>query len=335
MGEPAEGSAGTLKNTSGPSHPLNRSRLLFGLGALFSLSPWASPPLALLIGIVLALSLRNPVPARTGRVAQLLLQCSVVGLGFGMPLGAVLAAGKGGLGYTAVGVCGTLLLGLLLGKWLRVDGPTSFLLSTGTGICGGSAIAAVGPAIGAAPESMSVALATVFLLNAVALYLFPFVGHLLDLTQHQFALWAALAIHDTSSVVGAAAGYGALALQEATVLKLARALWILPLALGAAFVSRRRVTPSSRMAPPIPWFIGLFVLAAVARSVSGPRVLPALDAVSHGARRTLVLTLFLIGTGLSRPTLRAVGVRPLVQGALLWVLVGGITLLAVMRLAGG
>ena len=182
---------------------------------------------------------------------------------------------------------------------------------------------------------MGVSLATVFLLNAVALYLFPAIGHALHLSQHQFAIWAAVAIHDTSSVVGAASSYGTVALEQATVLKLARALWILPMTLVAAAVARRAGTGQgerSRIA--IPWFIGLFVLAAVARSVLPAEAVPALDAAARGARWLLVLTLFLIGAGLTRATLRSVGTRPLVQGVILWIAVAGLSLFVVWRWAG-
>jgi uncharacterized integral membrane protein (TIGR00698 family) len=209
---------------------------------------------------------------------------------------------------------------------------TSLLITVGTSICGGSAIAALGPAIGAGAEAMSVSLATVFVLNAVALYLFPVVGHLLHLGQHQFAIWAAIAIHDTSSVVGAAASYGPAALQEATVLKLARALWIIPLTVGAAAITRRGDGPQAVSRPvAIPWFIGLFLVAALVRSVGPASLLVVWEALAHLARAALVVTLFLIGAGLSRGTLRSVGVRPLLQGAVLWLLVGGLTLFSVWR----
>ncbi|MDQ3555266.1 MAG: putative sulfate exporter family transporter, partial [Gemmatimonadota bacterium] len=213
--------------------PLPRSllapRLLFWLLAAFTLTPWASPALALALGAALALTLGNPFPKRTARTSRWLLQGCVVGLGFGMSLGSVLAAGATGVAATVVVIVGALALGLVMGRWLRVDADTSLLISAGTSICGGSAIAAVGPAIGARDESMSVALATVFVLNAVALVIFPPLGRLLGLDEAQFALWAAVAIHDTSSVVGAATEYGPASLAAATVLKLARALWIVPL----------------------------------------------------------------------------------------------------------
>ena len=305
-------------------------------GVAFALSPWATPALALGLGALLALTLGNPVASLTTPASRWLLQGAVVGLGFGIPIRTVLSAGSSGVGYTALGIAAALTAGLLLGHWFRVERQTSLLITAGTSICGGSAIAAVGPAIGAGPEAMSVALATVFVLNAVALYLFPPIGHLLHLSQHQFAVWAALGIHDTSSVVGAAASYGHAALQEATILKLVRALWIIPVTLAAAALAHRwQLGGESRRGLKLPWFIGLFVLAAVARSSLPASALPVLDGMVHAARVALVLTLFLIGLGLTRETLRRVGHRPLVQGVLLWVVLGVGTLLAVRQWVTG
>ena len=322
----------------GPLHPSGSPplphaplapRLLFWLLAAFTLTPWASPPLALALGAALGLAIGNPYPKPASRASRLLLQACVVGLGFGMSIASVVAAGGTGVGVTAVVITGALALGMALGRWLRVDAHTSLLISAGTSICGGSAIAAVGPAIGARDEAMGVSLATVFVLNAVALLLFPPLGRLLGLDEAQFAVWAAVAIHDTSSVVGAAASYGPGALAAATVLKLVRALWIIPLTLAAAAYARARFAGTAGEARPrLPWFIALFVLAAAARS-GFPTLAPAFDVLAHAARVGLALVLFLIGAGLSRSTLRAVGVRPLLQGVLLWMAVGAATLLAV------
>lgn len=321
-----------------PDAPGTPARLLFVLLAAFCLTPWASPALALALGAGLALTLGNPFPAQTGKASKKLLQACVVGLGFGMPLAAVWEAGASGIGYTVAGIATALVLGMLLGRLLRVERVTSMLITAGTSICGGSAIAAVGPVIGAGPEAMSVSLATVFVLNAVALYLFPAVGHWLDLGQQQFAVWAAVAIHDTSSVVGAAAAYGQEALHSATVLKLARALWIVPLTLAAAAWVRRPgedYAADGKQAAAnagIPWFIGLFLLAAVVRTFAPASAAPVLDGIVRVARVGLVLTLFLIGAGLTRTTLRSVGVRPLLQGLILWAAVGTSALLAVYYL---
>ncbi len=300
------------------------SRTLFFAGLLFVLSPLASPPLALALGLALGLTVTNPFRRETRRITTMLLQASVVGLGFGMNLHQVLKAGRSGFVYTAVGISFALAVGLLLARALRVKPTAGFLISTGTAICGGSAIAAVGPVAGATEEEMSVALGTVFILNSVALLIFPWIGATLHLSQTQFGLWAALAIHDTSSVVGAAAKYGALALAVGTTVKLARALWIVPMCLGTAAVRR------SEARIKWPWFIALFVLAAVANSF-----LPAEAVVFHGFYRLgiagLTATLFLIGSTVSRGTLKIVGPRPLLQGVLLWAVVAVTSLLMIRR----
>ena len=280
---------------------------------LFCLTPWCSPPIALALGLALALTIGSPF--KTSRVTRMLLQASVVGLGFGMNLAKVLEAGRTGILFTIATIFGTLLLGYLLGRALKISSGTAHLISSGTAICGGSAIAAVGPVIGATDEEMSVSLATIFILNSVALFTFPPVGHALGLTQAQFGVWSGIAIHDTSSVVGAAAAYGAEALQIATTVKLTRALWIVPLALGTALAFRRR---STRVA--IPWFIFAFFLASVMRTyVPAPHAI--WDGLVRAARIGLTVTLFLIGSQLSRRSLAAVGARPLILGVLLWLIV--------------
>ena len=288
-------------------------------------------PIALGTGVAFALFIGNPWPAASAKHAKKLLQASVVGLGFGMSLSAVWQAGANGIGYTVAGIALTLTLGILLGRALKVEEQTSFLITAGTSICGGSAIAAVGPAIGARAESMTVSLATVFILNAVALFIFPPIGHALHLSQGQFGVWAAISIHDTSSVVGAAQAYGPEALQLATVLKLARALWIVPIALAAGAWTARKAAPGSAAGKvTIPWFIGLFLVAAAARTAL-PAASALFDDLKLIATTTLVLTLFLIGSGLTQQTLRAVGIRPLVQGVLLWFCTGGLALFAIWR----
>lgn len=305
--------------------------VLFVALAVAALLPWVSPGLALAVGAALGLAGLNPFPAWTAGAAKRLLKASVVGLGFGLSLPAVLEVGRRGVWITAVGISLTLGAGLLLARWLRVERTTGTLISGGTAICGGSAIAALAPVIGAGAEAISVSLAAVFVLNGVALYVFPVLGDLLGMTQGQFAVWSAIAIHDTSSVVGAAATFGEEALAEATVLKLTRALWILPLALGAA-AWRRRGSPEAASRVSVPWFIGLFALASAIRAVF-PEGLPVYETIVAGARRGLVLTLFLIGAGLTRATLREVGLRPLTHAVLLWMLVAGVSLGAVLALA--
>jgi uncharacterized integral membrane protein (TIGR00698 family) len=303
-------------------------------GGAASLHPAISAAGALALGVLLGLTVGNPYRALTQKLAGRLLQACIVGLGFGMSFLAVISVGGAGMIYTAAVVAVALGAGLAMGHFLRVEGEVSLLISSGTGICGGSAIAAVGAAIRARGETMSVALAVVFVLNAVALYVFPVVGRLLELSQAQFGIWAALAIHDTSSVVGAASVYGEAALEQATVLKLARALWIMPLALGAAMHARRTGRSAEKARIAVPWFIVLFVLAAIVRSVAGAGLLPLFDAVARGARLVLPAVLFLIGAGLTRATLRAIGPLPLAQAVALWCLVAGGTLAAVLLLHG-
>ncbi len=319
---------------------LRRAGYLFAAAAC--LWPAVDAPLALAVGVAFALALGNPFAAMTSRWSGTLLKVAVVGLGFGVPLGRVVDTGVTGLWVTGLGVMLMLVTGLLLGRAMRVAPDTRTLISSGTAICGGSAIAAVAPAIGARGEAISVSLAAVFVLNAVALYLFPLVGGALDLSQSAFAWWAAIAIHDTSSVVGAASVYGPEALEQATVLKLARALWIVPLALAlAAWLHAGRADSAGRddsdersSRVRVPWFIGLFVLAAEARSLL-PDGVPAFDAVAGGARQLMVLVLFLIGSGLSLAAMRTIGWRPLAHAAVLWVIVSGLSLAVVLAGVAG
>jgi uncharacterized integral membrane protein (TIGR00698 family) len=291
------------------------AKILFFLILALSFSGWLSPPLALSAGILFGLIFPHPYAAQSRTAARFLLQAAVVGLGFGMNLHEVLKAGRSGFLYTAVSISFAIALGLGLGKLLQVRGNSSFLITTGTAICGGSAIAAIGPILQANEEEMAVSLGVVFLLNSVALLIFPPIGSALHLSQSQFGLWAALAIHDTSSVVGAASKYGPQALVIGTTVKLARALWIVPLALATAAIKR------SKSHIQLPWFILFFCLAALINTY-----LPNLSRWTHAlsvlGRLGLTATLFLIGTGLSRATLRQVGWRPLLQALLLWIVVG-------------
>ena len=300
----------------------SRSYLFLALAAA-CLLPWVGPATALAGGILFSLLAGNPAPARTAGFAKTLLQASVVGLGFGLSLGTVFRVGARSAVYTVVGIALTLALGALLGRLAGTSGPLSTLISFGTAICGGSAIAAMAPVVKAKSEDVAISLATVFTLNATALLLFPAVGQLLRLDQGAFGLWAGLAIHDTSSVVGAASGYGAQALAVATTVKLTRALWIMPCVLGAALVVR------SDQKAKFPLFIAGFVAAAAVRTLL-PALEPLWGALVAVARQSLVLTLFLIGTGLTREVLKRVGVRPLAQGIVLWLLVGGATLAAIV-----
>jgi uncharacterized integral membrane protein (TIGR00698 family) len=265
--------------------------------------------------LIYGLSFVHPYQADSRNLSKFLLQASVVGLGFGMNLHEVLRAGRSGFVYTAASISFALIFGLLAGLLLRVNRTASILISTGTAICGGSAIAAIAPIIGANDEEMAVSLGTVFILNSIALLIFPPLGWALHLTQQQFGLWAALAIHDTSSVVGAASRYGPVALVIGTTVKLTRALWIVPVAIGAAVLKR------SKTRIQWPWFILFFCLAAVANTYL-PAFTNLWHVLSNLGKLGLTATLYLIGTGISRATLREVGWPPLLQGIILWILVG-------------
>jgi uncharacterized integral membrane protein (TIGR00698 family) len=289
-------------------------KIIFILCLLVSASGFVSPPVALAMGIAFGLALPHPYGKEAKQASKFLLQASVVGLGFGMNLQQVVQAGRSGFVYTMLGISFALLVGMGLGALLGVERVPAFLISTGTAICGGSAIAAVGPITEASDEEMAVALGTVFVLNSVALLVFPMIGVALKLTQSQFGLWAALAIHDTSSVVGAAAKYGAEALGIATTVKLARALWIVPVALATAMVRGAKAKIQW------PWFIGLFCLAAVCKTYF-PAGASFYALAVKAAKIGLTATLFLIGSGISVGTIKRVGHRPLLQGIILWLLV--------------
>jgi len=289
-------------------------KILFLLALGFAASGWASPPLALAIGLAFGLLFKNPFATSAAKYSRSLLQASVVGLGFGMNLHDVVRAGRSGFVYTLLGIAFAMTAGMALGLLLKVNRKPAFLISTGTAICGGSAIAAVGPVAGASSEDMAVSMGTIFVLNSIALLTFPFVGLYLKLSQSQFGLWVALAIHDTSSVVGAAAKYGAVALAVGTTVKLARALWIVPLTLATALARHTKAKIQW------PWFIALFCLAAVLNTYvgAGASIYPWL---SKAARVGMTVTLFLIGSTISIATLKRVGPRPLLQGILLWLLI--------------
>jgi uncharacterized integral membrane protein (TIGR00698 family) len=285
-------------------------------------SHWVTPPVALFAGLAFALLCGQAYPKFNKKCSKKLLQYSVVGLGFGMNLHSALASGKEGMEFTIISVFGTLIIGWIIGrKLLGVDKRTSYLISSGTAICGGSAIAAVGPVIKANDSEMSVSLATIFVLNAIALFIFPVIGHMLGMTQHQFGTWAAIAIHDTSSVVGAGAAYGEEALQVATTIKLTRALWIIPVAFATSFIFKSKGQKVS-----IPWFIFFFVLAMIVNTyllADYPQIGGFINSL---ARKSLTITMFFIGASLSVDVLRAVGVKPLIQGVLLWVVISLATL---------
>ncbi len=301
--------------------------VIFLLAVVFCLSPFITPPIALLMGLVIAQLVGHPYLHLNHKATHILLQVSVVGLGFGMNVTSAVKAGKEGIIFTIVSIIGTLVLGFFMGKFLKIEKKTSYLISTGTAICGGSAIAAISPVIKAEEKQMSVALGTIFILNSIALFLFPAIGHALNLSQTQFGLWSAIAIHDTSSVVGAASKYGTQALEVATTVKLARALWIIPVAFLSTFIFKNKGGKIK-----IPYFIGLFVLAMIVNTY-----LPFVQQYNHYitgfAKAGLTLTLFLIGCGLSGKVLRSVGFKPLIQGIVLWIIISAAALWAVTSLA--
>ncbi len=294
--------------------------IIYLILAFLCLTSYVSAPIALLLGLIFALTLGFPFPKFNKKASKYLLQISVVGLGFGMNLLDSLKAGSDGMLFTLFSVISVMVIGIVLGKWLNIGKVPSYLIASGTAICGGSAIAAVGPIAKANESEMSVSLATIFVLNAIALFLFPVLGHWLNLTQHQFGLWAAIAIHDTSSVVGAGATFGEEALKIATTVKLTRALWIIPLSLFTSFYFKSKGDKIT-----IPWFILFFILAMVLNTY-----LNIPKAITHNivsvSRQSLTLTLFFIGAGLSRSTLKSVGIKPLVLGVSLWFFIGIISL---------
>ena len=323
-------------NTTGIFGPLHAPRVafgkeftlrqvVFGLLLVFCLTPWASPPIALALGLALAQTLGNPFTTQTKSFTHKLLQFSVIGLGFGMNAHAAVQAGREGLLFTVVSISGTLVLGYFVGRWLGLGRRVVHLISCGTAICGGSAIAAVGPVLRAKDEEMSVALGTVFVLNAIALFAFPPIGHALRMTQNQFGLWCAIAIHDTSSVVGAAAAYGNQALEIATTVKLARALWIIPVSLGTALIFKQKGVKVK-----VPYFILGFVLAMLANTFV-PAIRPLGPLMVSLAKIGLTVTLFFIGAGLSARVVRSVGARPYVLGVLLWVVISTTSLYVILH----
>lgn len=302
-------------------------QIIFILVALCCLFPFMSPPLALLLGLVIAQVMDHPFLHLNHQATNWLLKLAVIGLGFSMNLSFALKAGKEGFLFTVASIFGVLTLGFILGKLFKTERKTSFLISSGTAICGGSAIAALSPVMKAGEKEISAALGIVFILNSAALFIFPCIGHALHLSQSQFGIWCAIAIHDTSSVVGAASKYGEQALQIATTVKLARALWIIPVAFGTAFFFK---TDQKKIK--IPYFIGLFILAMLANTYL-PAIRPFTPYLVSMAKAGLTLTLFLIGSGLSFKVIKSVGIKPFLQGVILWITISSISLWAIMILA--
>lgn len=290
--------------------------MLFPYNLIPQLPNIITPAVALLIGLVYAIIFKCPCPKFNKKTSKYLLQASVVGLGFGMNVNESLRSGAEGMMFTIISVVGVMTMGVLIGYWLHLNRKTSYLIASGTAICGGSAIAAVGPVLKANDQEMAVSLGVIFILNAIALFIFPPIGHFFDMTQEQFGTWAAIAIHDTSSVVGAGEAYGPQALQLATLIKLTRALWIIPLALVTMLIFRDK---SSKVS--IPWFIFLFIIAMVLNTYCN---LPSelTQALVWIAKKGLVLTLFLIGASLSITAIKSVGIKPLLLAILLWLIIG-------------
>ena len=301
--------------------------VIFLLATVFCLSPFITPPIALLLGLIIAQFIGHPYLHLNHKATHILLQVSVVGLGFGMNVNSAMKAGKEGIVFTIISIIGTLIIGFFIGKFLKIEKKISYLISAGTAICGGSAIAAISPVIKADEKQISVALGTIFILNSIALVVFPYIGDFINLSQSQFGLWCAIAIHDTSSVVGAASKYGSEALEIATTVKLARALWIIPIAFLSTLIFKNKGGKIK-----IPYFIGLFVVTMILNTY-----IPFVQQYSHYltafAKAGLTLTLFLIGCGLNKKVLQSVGFRPLIQGVILWVAISATSLWVITSLA--
>ena len=305
---------------------LRAKKIIFIGLAVLCLFPIISPPVALLMGLLVANLMGNPFATASAKLSKVLLQVSVVGLGFGMNVFSAIKAGSQGVLFTVITIVGTLGVGYLLGRAFKIDKNTTNLVSSGTAICCGSAIAAVAPVINATREQISVALGAVFILNSIALVLFPFIGHAFDMSQVQFGMWSAIAIHDTSSVVGAASKYGPQALEVATTIKLARALWIIPVSLAFGMIYRKQ---SGKIK--IPWFIGFFIVAMVLNTYVTP-IQSVSPYVVFLAKAGLTLTLFLIGSSLSLSQLRSVGVKPFLLAVTLWVIITAASFGVVMQI---
>lgn len=310
-------------------HPTTRT-VLFVIAIIICTTPISSPPIALLLGLIFAQFIGHPFVHLNSKSTGLLLKVSVVGLGFGMNVSQAMEAGKSGILLTVCSIGFTIILGILIGKLLGIEKKTTTLISSGTAICGGSAIAAIGPVVGASDKEMSVSMGTIFLLNSLALVIFPPIGHYFEMPTHEFGLWAAIAIHDTSSVVGAASAYGGEdTLHIATTVKLARALWIIPITIIISLFFRRDTGGKQKMT--MPWFILLFVVAMVLNTYV-PFIQAHSTTLFNISKIGLSVTLFLIGAGLSMAEIKAVGWRPLVLGVLLWIFISVLSFIAITRL---
>ncbi|WP_407509849.1 YeiH family protein [Elizabethkingia anophelis] len=302
-------------------------KILFFVLLIFCVTPFVEPPLALILGFVVSFFIGHPYIKHNSVAAKYLLQFSVVGLGFGMNLTEAIKVGKEGLIFTVASIFFTLIVGLIIGRYLKINKSTSTLISGGTAICGGSAIAALAPVINAKDEDISVAMACIFILNALALLIFPVIGHQLNMSQDQFGLWSAIAIHDTSSVIGSAQKYGEEALKIATTVKLERALWIIPVSILLSVLNKGSVKKVK-----IPYFI-LGFIGAILLAYYFPQIRPFGEIMVFTAKKALNITLFLIASGLSISSIKKVGVKPLLQGVLLWIFISIGSLLVIMEVA--
>ena len=303
----------------------NIRKVIFITCVIVCLLPFMSAPFALLLGFLFSQFIPHPYKLVNSKFTKYLLQFSVVGLGFGMNLNEALKAGETGFVFTVASISTTLILGILVGKWLNIDKKITLLLSSGTAICGGSAIAAVSPVIQAEEKQMTISLGAVFILNSIALLIFPFIGHYFNLSQSQFGMWAAIAIHDTSSVVGAAHNYGEEALKIATTVKLERALWIIPLTLLLSLFYK-----NGNGKIKLPWFIFFYVIA-MSINTYFPATHVANEWIILFARKGLTVTLFLIGSSLNREALKSVGLKPIVLAVSLWLFISVASLLVIME----
>lgn len=291
------------------------NRIIFTILILLCLNNLVSSPVALILGFIFTLLIGNTWKEYVKKIIPILLKISVIGLGFGMYLMETLKAGKEGFSLTLFTISITFITGLFFTRLLKIEKKLGHLISSGTSICGGSAIAAISPAIKANPKTISLALGVVFLLNSIALLVFPAIGHFFHMTQHQFGMWAAVAIHDTSSVVGAALNYGEESLKIATTVKLARTLWIIPISFASLLFFKNR-NGGIKM----PWFILLFVLAILTNTyLDLPLFLT--ESITEVSKRLLLVVLFLVGTSLSVQDIKQTGTKPFILGTILWLLI--------------
>lgn len=314
-----------ILKTSNAITTINFQKIIFICCAILCLMPFISSPIALVIGFIIAQLFGNPYERLSKKASNLLLKIAVVGLGFGMNVFTAIHVGKEGISFTIISISCVMILGLILTKVFKIDRIIGYLIAAGTAICGGSAIAALSPITKAKDNQISVALSVVFTLNSIALLIFPPIGHLFHMTQHEFGLWCAIAIHDTSSVVGASSKYGEQALQIATTVKLARALWIIPLSFMTVLFFK-----SSSKKINIPWFIGLFLIA-ICLNTYIPVIHEISPIIIMFSKAVLTLTLFLIGTSLSFNMLKNIGYKPLLLAIILWIVIASGSLLLILN----